>query len=159
MDAEFIVAVGFLLFVMMLGYLGVHNMLGSALDARIKKVADELSEATRLRGEAEALLKSYEGKKAEAEAEAASIVAQAKLEAEALAKETQQRLEEFVARRTKQAQDKIAQAEIQAAAEVRGAAADAAVKAAETVLKSQAAGAGGASFVEQGISSLKSLLN
>ena len=76
-----------------------------------------------------------------------------------MAKEAQQRLEDYVARRTKQAQDKIAQAEAQATSDVRAAAADAAVKAAETVLKTSSAGAGGHGFVEQGIASVKTLMN
>ncbi|WP_294538006.1 ATP F0F1 synthase subunit B [uncultured Rhodoblastus sp.] len=159
MDAEFFVALGFILFVMVLGYLGVHKTLGGALDGRIAKIKDELAEASRLRAEAQALMQSFAAKTAEAEAQAASIVAQARAEAEAIAKETQVRLEEYVARRTKQAQDKIAQAEAQATADVRAAAADAAVKAAETVLKTSASGAGGAGFIQEGISSIKTLVN
>jgi F-type H+-transporting ATPase subunit b len=159
MDAEFFVALGFVLFVMLLGYLGVHSKLGAALDGRIDKIKDELAEASRLRAEAQALMQSFAAKTAEAEAQAAAILAQAKAEAEAMAKEAQQRLEEYVARRTKQAQDKIAQAEAQATADVRSAAVDAAVKASETVLKSTASGAGGAGFVQQGIASVKTLMN
>ena len=154
-DAEFYVAVGFVLFVVLLGYLGVHKTLAGALDGRIEKIKEELAEAARLRGEAQALLQSFAAKTAEAEAQAASIVAQAKMEAEALAKEAQTRLEDYVARRTKQAQDKIAQAEAQATADVRAAAADAAVKAAETVLKTST----DTRFVDQGIASIKSLVN
>jgi F-type H+-transporting ATPase subunit b len=159
MDAEFFVALGFVLFVILLGYLGVHNKLSAALDGRIGKIKDELSEAARLRAEAQALVQSFAAKTAEAEAQAAAIIAQAKAEAEALAKEAQQRLEDYVVRRTKQAQDKIAQAEAQAASDVRAAAADAAVRAAETVLKSSASGVGGAPFVEKGIASIKTLVN
>ncbi|MGO9431344.1 F0F1 ATP synthase subunit B family protein, partial [Rhodoblastus sp.] len=127
MDAEFFVALGFVLFVMLLGYLGVHKTLNGALDNRIEKIKEELAEASRLRAEAQALMQSFAAKTAEAEAQAAGIIAQAKTEAEAMAKETQQRLEEYVARRTKQAQDKITQAEAQATADVRAAAADAAI--------------------------------
>jgi F-type H+-transporting ATPase subunit b len=159
MDAEFFVALGFILFVMVLGYLGVHKTLGGALDGRIAKIKDELAEASRLRAEAQALMQSFAAKTAEAEAQAAGIITQAKAEADAMAKEAQQRLEEYVTRRTKQAQDKIAQAEAQATADVRSAAADAAVKAAETVLKTSASGAGGAGFVDQGIASIKTLVN
>jgi F-type H+-transporting ATPase subunit b len=159
MDAEFFVALGFVLFVIGMGYLGVHNKLGAALDGRIAKIKDELAEAARLRAEAQALMQSFAAKTVEAEKQAASIIAQAKLEAEAIAKEAQQRLEEYVARRTRQAQDKIAQAEAQATADVRAAAADAAITASETVLKGSATGAGGAGFVEQGIASVKSLVN
>ena len=47
-------------------------------------------------------------------------------------------MEEFVARRTKMAETKIAQAEAQAVADVRAAAADAAVAAAEKILRESA---------------------
>ena len=159
LDAEFFVALGFVIFVVLLGYLGVHTKLAGALDGRIDKIKSELAEAARLRAEAQTLMQSFAAKTAEAEAQAASIVAQAKAEAEAMSKEAQARIEEYVARRTKQAQDKIAQAEAQATADVRSAAADAAVKAAETVLKSSAGGPDGSVFVDQGIASVKALVN
>lgn len=156
MDAEFFVALGFVIFVLGLGYLGVHTKLASGLDSRIDKIKAELAEAARLRAEAQALVQSFAAKTAEAEKQAADIVAQAKAEADAMAKEAQTRLEDYVARRTKQAEDKIRQAELQAAADVRAAAVDAAIAASESVLKGSAdAGA----FVDQGISQVKSLIN
>ncbi len=155
-DAEFFVAFGFVLFLALLGYLGVHKTLAGALDGRIEKIKEELAEAARLRNEAQALMQSFAAKTAEAEAQAAAIVAQAKAEAEALAKEAQARLEDYIVRRKKQADDKIAQAEAQAIADVRAAAADSAVKAAETVLKSSA---NQGAFVDQGIASVKALMN
>ena len=157
MDAEFFFFVGAVLMVAMFGYLGVHKLIAGALDSRIDKVKNELSEAARLRAEAEALVKSFVAKNAEAEAQAATIVAQAKAEAEALAREAQARLEDYVARRTRQAEDKIAQAEAQATADVRSAAVDAAIKASENILKSGATDA--SAFVEQGIASVKALAN
>ena len=158
-DAEFFVTIGFLVFLCLLGYLGAHRMLLSALDKRGKDIADELSEAAKLRDEAVALLASFEKKAAEAEAHAAEIVANAKAEAEALAKETAERLADFVARRTKQAEAKIAMAEAQAAADVRAAAADQAAKAAEIVLRHEAQGPAGANLVSREISALKDRLN
>jgi F-type H+-transporting ATPase subunit b len=59
-----------------------------------------------------------------------------------------------MARSVKQVEQKIAQAEAQAASEVRAAAADAAVKVAERVL---AKGVPGKDFVAAGISEVKSL--
>ncbi|MDE2364380.1 MAG: ATP F0F1 synthase subunit B [Hyphomicrobiales bacterium] len=158
-DAETWVAIGFLIFIGVLAWHGVHDKLLGALDARIDGVKKELAEAQKLRDEAQALLASFEAKRKEAEAEAAAIVAQAKQEAELLAKEAQVRTADFIARRTKQAEDKIAQAEAQAASDVRSAAADAAVKAAETVLKTDVKGAAGASIVDQGIKDIGRLLH
>jgi F-type H+-transporting ATPase subunit b len=158
-DAEFYVTAGFLVFLCLLGYLGVHRMLISALDARGKAIADELAQAVLLREEATALLASFEKKAAEAEVNAAAIIADARAQAEQLAKETAERMADFIARRTKQAETKIAMAEAQAAADVRAAAADHAVRAAERVLRDQTQGATGAELVTREIAGLKDRLN
>jgi F-type H+-transporting ATPase subunit b len=134
-------------------------MLLASLDKRGQAIADELAQAAKLRDEAVALLASFERKAVEAEASAAEIVANAKVEAAALAKETAERLAEFVARRTKQAETKIAMAEAQAAADVRAAAADQAAKAAEIVLRRETQGPAGAEIVSREISALKDRLN
>ena len=112
-----------------------------------------------MRKEAEALLASFVQKKKEAEDEAKAIIAQAQVEAELIAKEAHERAADFVQRRTKQAEDKIASAEMQALDQVRGAAADAAAKASEIVLKSQVKGSFGDELVEQDIAGLKRLLH
>ena len=158
-DAEFYVTLGFLVFLCLLGYLGVHRMILKSLDTRGKAIADELAQAARLRAEATALLASFERKAAEAEANAAAIVADARAQAEQLAKDTAARMADFVARRTKQAETKIAMAESQAAADVRAAAADSAVSAAELVLRDQTGGATGAELVAREISGLRDRLN
>ena len=68
-------------------------------------------------------------------------------------------MSDFIARRTKQAEAKIAFAEAQAAADVRAAAADRAAKAAEIVLRDQMQGSGGAELVNREIAGIKSRLN
>jgi F-type H+-transporting ATPase subunit b len=158
-DAEFYVTLGFIVFLCLLGYLGVHRMVLSSLDARGKAIADELAQAAKLREEATALLASFTKKAAEAEASAAAIIADARVQAEQMAKETAERMADFVARRTKQAETKIAMAEAQASADVRAAAADHAVKAAELMLRDQTQGATGADLVTREISGLKERLN
>src|ERR1700679_2333527 len=106
--AEFFVMAGFIVFLCLLGYPGVHRMILKGLDARGAAIADELKQAAKLRAEALALLASFEKKSAQAEAAAAAIVADARAQAEQLAKDATVRLDEFVARRTKQAEAKIA---------------------------------------------------
>ena len=154
-DASFFVAVGFVLFVLMLGYFGVHTMLAKTLDDRAALIADELSEASRLRNEAQAVLASYQKKAADAQSEADAILTAAREEAEALAAETAKRMSEFVARRTQQAEAKIAIAESQAMNEVRAAAADAAVKAAETILRAQMQDGASADMLTAGIKDVR----
>jgi F-type H+-transporting ATPase subunit b len=133
-EAEFWVGVAFLIFLALLWRLGAHRSILASLDARTAQVNDELAEARRLKSEAQKLLAQYQKKQREAETEAGAIVAQAKIEAEEIAAEAKTRMEEFVIRRTKMAETKIAQAEQQAVADVRAAAADAAVRASETIL-------------------------
>ncbi|VTZ22921.1 ATP synthase subunit b 1 [Methylocella tundrae] len=159
LNEETFVAFGFILFVGLLAYLGVHKKLNAALDHRADRIKAELAEAERLRAEAEAVLASFGKRLADAEAEAAAVVAQAHAEADRLAKEAADRLQEFIQRRTRQAQDKIATAESQATAEVRAAAADAATRAAGLVLKDQAKGPFGEQLIQKGIADLKGLFH
>ena len=84
-DAEFFVLLGFLVFVGILVYFGAHRIVLKALDARGEAIAAELAQAAKLRDEATALLASFEKKTAEAEANAAAIVAEARAQAEQLA--------------------------------------------------------------------------
>ncbi len=157
MDSEFWVAIGFVIFLCVAGYYGVHSRIGASLDARGQRIKDELAEAERFRQEAAAVLASFEGKRREAEAEAAAIVSQARAEAELIAGEAEKRLADFVQRRTTQAEAKIATAETLALAQVRASAADAATAAAAIVLKGEARGGLADRLVEQGIGDIKRL--
>jgi F-type H+-transporting ATPase subunit b len=157
--AEFFVLLGFLVFLCILYYVGAHRMVLKGLDARGEQIAEELKQATKLRDEAVALLASFEKKRVEAEASAAQIVADARVQAEQLAKDAQDRMNDFVVRRTKQAESKIALAEAQAAADVRAAAADHAARAAEIVLRAETQGQTGSDLVAKEIAGLRSRLN
>jgi len=158
-DAETWVAIGFLIFVGVLIYVGLPKMIVGALDDRAKRVQDELDEARRLKDEAQKLLAEYRGKQQQAESEAASIIAGAKAEAERIAAESHAKMEDFVARRTKMAEGKIAQAEAQALADVRAAAAEAAVTAAEKILADTVKGKVAEDLIARGISDVKAKLN
>ncbi len=68
-------------------------------------------------------------------------------------------MEEFVARRTKMAEAKIAQAETQALADVKSAAADAAVAAAERILSVSAKGKVAEDLLARGIEDVKKQFN
>ncbi len=159
MEAEFWVALGFFVFLALLGYLGIHRMIAKSLDERAERIKAELDEAKKLKDEAAQLLADYQRKRGEAESEAQEIIAGAKAEAERLAIEAKSKIEEFVARRTKMAEVKIAQAEAQAAADVRSAAADAAVAAAAKVLGQEAKGKLAADLIAKGIDDVRKKLN
>jgi F-type H+-transporting ATPase subunit b len=156
-EAEFWVAVAFVLFVGVLAYVGVHKHILKGVDQRRHKIKAELDEARRLKEEAQALLAAYQQKQHEAEEEAAGIIAGAKAEAERMVIEANAKMEEFVARRTKMAETKIAQAEAQAVSDVRAAAADAAVAAAEKVLSESVKGDLADKLVAKGIEDLNKL--
>ena len=157
-NGELFVLLGFLVFVGILIYVGVHRLVLNALDARSEAIAAELGQAVKLREEAAALLASFDKKAAESDANAAAILAEARAQAEQLAIEAAERMKDFIARRTKQAEAKIALAEAQAAAEVRAAAADHAAKAAEIVLRDQMRGPPGAEIMAREIGDLRSRL-
>jgi F-type H+-transporting ATPase subunit b len=158
-EAEFWVAVASVVFCAGLIYLGVHRMLLDALDARRAQIKAELEDARRLREEAQKLLEEYRRKQREADSEAQAIIAGAQAEAERLAVEAKEKMEDFVARRTKQAEMKIAQAETQALADVRAAAAEAAVGAAEKILSETVTGKVADNLIAQGIDDVKKKLN
>jgi F-type H+-transporting ATPase subunit b len=158
-DAEFWVTIAFVIFLGVLWKVGAHRLLVGALDDRSARIKAELDEARRVREEAQALLADYQRRRSEADQEADAIVVAAKAEAERLAGEAKTRVEDFVARRTKMAEAKIAQAEAQAVADVRAAAADAAVAAAEKILGDTTKGKVADDLIAQGVRDLKAKLN
>jgi F-type H+-transporting ATPase subunit b len=159
LDAEFWVAVAFVVFLGGLVYLGVHEMMVKFIDQRRDRIKAELDEALRLKEEAQALLAQYQRKQREAEQEAAGIIAGATAEAERMTAEAKIKMEEFIARRTKMAETKIAQAEAQALADVRAAAAEAAVGAAEKILSQTVKGEIAERLIVKGIDDVKTKLN
>lgn len=139
-------------------YAGIHKTIAKMLDDRIKKIETDLAEAEQLRKEAKALLDDYARRREEAEKEAQSIIDAAREEAFRLTAEAKDSLEAMVARREKAVNDKIAQAEAQAIAEVRARSADLAVEAARVVLTRQM-GTKGNALVEQSIKDVAAKLN
>jgi F-type H+-transporting ATPase subunit b len=154
-DATNIALVAFILFFVLLWYLKVPTMILSALDARSQAIAKELHEARRMREEAEKLLADYQAKRAQAEAEAKIIVETAKEQAAAVAEETRQSMIAAMARRERQVDDRIANAETKAVDEVRAAAAEAAIAAAERMIRARMSDATQAALVEEGVGEMK----
>ena len=153
------VAVAFVILMVAFGYLGVFKKAMVALDHRADRIKAELDDAQRLKQEAAKVLADYKARSASAEREAADIVANAKAEAERIATEAKAKMEDFVARRTKTAESKIAMAEAQALADVRAAAANAAVEAASTILSQSVKGSVADDLLTKGIAEVRSKLN
>ena len=158
-EPEFWVAVAFVILMGVFAYLGVHRTVLTTLDHRRDRIKAELDDARRLKDEAAKLLEEYKARRASAEREAGEIVAGARAEAERIASEAKAKLEDFVARRTKTAEGKIALAEAQALADVRAAAADAAIAAASTILSQSVKGGVADDLLNKGIQDVREKLN
>ncbi|HYE43761.1 MAG TPA: F0F1 ATP synthase subunit B [Caulobacteraceae bacterium] len=133
-NPEFWVGAGLVIFLGIIVLVGAPKKIAQGLDAKAATIQADLDEAARIRAEAEALLKQIQAERAEAEAQAADILANAKEEARLLEVSAKAKLEESIARREQMAERRIAMAESQAAAEVKAAAADLAAQATEAVL-------------------------
>ena len=158
-DATFFAFVGLVMFLILMVYIKVPGMIAKSLDARADQIRNDLSEAKRLREEAQQLLAEYQRKRKEAEADAARIVAAAQREAELLAAEAKAKTEEFVARRNALSEQKIRQAEADAIAAVRGAAVDLAIAAAEKVIAGRTDQAVQSDLFAQAVGEVKARLN
>ena len=158
-DPETWVAIAFVILMVLFGYLGVFKKAMTALDHRADRIKAELDDATRLKQEAAKVLADYKARTASAEREAADIIANARSEAERIAAEAKAKMEDFVVRRTKTAEGKIALAEAQALADVRAAAAEAAVQAASTILSQSVKGQVADDLLAKGITEVRQKLN
>src|SRR6516225_7648432 len=159
LEPETWVAIAFIILMGVFAWLGVHRTVLTALDHRAERIKDELDDARRLKDEAAKVLAEYKARHASAEREAQDIITNAKAEAERIAAEAKTKMEDFVARRTKTAESKIALAEAQALADVRAAAADAAVQAASTILSQSVKGQVADDLLTKGIAEVRQKLN
>jgi F-type H+-transporting ATPase subunit b len=112
----------------------VPAAIGKALDKKIALIRDQLAEAETLRKEAEGLKAEYEKKAKAADKEAKDLIKRAKHEAEAMLVKARADAEALVERRGRMAEDKIAAEERAAIDQLRATAAEAARKAAETLI-------------------------
>ncbi len=156
MDQTFYAFLALVLFMGVAVYAGAHKKAGAALDSRASLIEKELADAKKLREDAEKLLADYKQKKLDAEKEAASIIDNAKSQAKEFAAEASRKLTDTIARRTKQAEQKIAQAQDAATKHVRSHATDLAIAAATKIIADQK---GNAKLIAESINAVKSKLN
>ena len=159
MDATFWALVALIIFLGVVVYLKVPGMLTKNLDERADNIRNDLEEARRLREEAQELLAEYQRKRKEAEQEASDIVAAAERDAELMAKEAEEKTADFVARRTAMAEQKIAQAQAQAVADVRASAVEIAIAAAGKIVEGKVSGATADKLIKDSIAEVKARLN
>ena len=151
--------VSLVIFLIIVFAAGAPKQITALLDRRSQRIRDELEDARKAREEAQALLSEYQRKRREAEADAEAIVEEARREAKRLTDEANEKLTEMVDRRTKAAENKIAQAEAHAISEVRSRATDLAVAAAADILSKQLSGNAGAQLVDSSIDTVRQRLN
>lgn len=158
-DPTFWVAVGTALFIAVVVWQRVPQMVGKMLDDRAAGIRSELDEAKRLREEAETLLKEYRAKTANAAQEAQAIIDAAKLSAERMAADARAQLQIQIERRGKVAEQKIAHAEAEAIADVRAAATAVAAAASAELIGKGMTDAKGDALIDSAIRDLRAKLH
>ena len=158
-NTDFVVLLGFLVFVGILLWAKAPAKIAGMLDARAEQIKSELAEAKALREEARALLSSYEKKQKEVQEQSERIVAAAKEEALAAAKQAKDDLKVSIARRLAAAEDQIASAEASALRQVRERAVAVAVAAAADVLAKQASAETAAASIDDAIAQVEAKLH
>lgn len=151
--------IALLIFLGIVAYMKVPAAIARSLDKRAEQIAAELEQAKSLREEAQQLLAEYQRKRQEAEGEAASILSTAEKEAAQLREEARIKSEDYVARRTALAEQKIRQAEADAINEVRASAVDLAIAAAEKVIAAKVDGKAAGDIFKSSLAELKGRLN
>lgn len=152
-EPEFWVAIAFVLFCIVTGKKIVQG-LNKLLDDRTALIRRTLGEAESLRAEAQKARADAEKALADSAKLAEGIIAQAKAEAEYLAKHAAEQREALIARREQQAKDRIAQIEAAASKEVRDMAVDVAMSATRALLRERVGNGDAAGLVDQAIAEL-----
>ncbi len=132
-DETFWVAVAFVGFLLLV-YRPVARGLSGALDKRSKQIEEELTEAQRLREEAQESLAAYQKKHREISEEAEQILKAARDEAKAMQKKAAEEVKKAVESRIHMADQKIAHEEKKAIQDVQKQVVDIAVSAARNVI-------------------------
>jgi F-type H+-transporting ATPase subunit b len=152
-EGEFWVLVAVALFLVLVWKRAKLWIVG-ALDARAERIRQELEAARNLRQEAQQALAAYQRQQQEGAAEAQAIVAHAKQEAERIAAQSLRDLEENLRRRQQLAQERIAQEEAKAVAEIRAIAVDVAIAASREVIAASLDARRGAVLIDDAITAL-----
>ncbi|WP_417243549.1 F0F1 ATP synthase subunit B [Celeribacter sp.] len=158
-NTNFVVLLGFLVFVGVLVKFGVPGMIVGMLDKRATDIRSELDEARALREEAQSVLASYERKQREVQEQADAIVKQAKLDAEAAATKAKEDLKTSIARRLASAQEQIASAEASAIRDVRNTAVTVAIGAAQDVIAKNMTAAEANTLIDDAIAEVSAKLH
>jgi F-type H+-transporting ATPase subunit b len=157
-STDFWVLVAFVIFWALI-YWKARGIIAGVIDGRIERIKSEIGQAERLKEEATSKLAELKRAQRDASDQAAAITENAKAESKRMKKELDARFKEAMERREEQAMDKIARAEANALAEVRGLAVDIAIAATTDVLKGRMSGADGDKSIDAAIAALPGKLH
>ncbi len=152
-DPEFWFTIALLVFVAIVWKPAKRALVGG-LDARAARIREELDAARGLREEAERTLAAFRQKQREGAAEAEAIIAHARTEAERAAVQSARDLEGALERRRRLAEERIAQEEARALAEIRSVTVDVAISAARRVIAAELDEERGAALIDTAIAAL-----
>jgi F-type H+-transporting ATPase subunit b len=152
-DPEFWVLLAVVIFVIIVWKPAKRAIIGG-LDGRADRIRQELEAARNLREEAQQALAAYQKRQQEGAAEAQLIITHAKEEAERIAAQSLRDLDEALRRRQVLAQERIAQEEAKALAEIRAIAVDVAISAARNVIATSLDQRRGAALIDDAIAAL-----
>lgn len=158
-NTDFIVTLAFLLFVGIVVYFRVPQIVGGLLDKRAEGIRNDLAEARRLREEAQEIYASYERRQREVKTLADDIIVNAKREATLEAEKAKKALQLSIERRLKAAEEQIVSAEGEAVRVVRDRAIQTAVAAATEILGKQASAAERSAGIDKAIDDVARRLN
>lgn len=113
------VAIGFVLFILLLVYFKVPGQITRILDNRADKIRSELDEAKKLREEAQSMLADFQKKNKEAEKNAKAIIDEAKKLAKNYEKDAKSKFDENMERREKLLDEKLKRAEVEALNQIK----------------------------------------
>ncbi len=151
------VAVAFVIFFVLFGR-RIWHALAIMLDRHAAVIRTDLDEASRLRSEAEAMLKDATARREQATAEARSLIESAHAEAARVGEQAQVDAAAAGRRREQMAMDRISAAEKAAVTDVRLAAADIATQAARDVIAATLSVEADASIIDRAIAGLPAAL-
>ncbi len=151
------VAIAFVIFFVLFGN-RIWRALTTMLDRHAAVIRSDLDEASRLRSDAEAMLRDATARREQATAEAQSLLQSAHAEAARVGEQARTEAEASGHRREQMAMDRIAAAEKAAVTDVRVAAADIAARAARDVIAATLSVEADAMIIDRAIAGLPAAL-
>lgn len=154
LEAPWFISLAIIFVIAILIWKKVPGAIARALDSKITRIRENLSEAEALRNEAEALKAEYQAKAKAAEADAAEMIDRARTEAGNIVAKAKKDAEALIERRGRMAEDKIAAEEQAAIKQLRTATADAAGRAAARLIAERHDLGSDSKLVDQSIAEL-----